>query len=213
MKLKFLSITLAMVMLFTFVSCGEKEKSVNGSGTNEVTTSDVNSGVVSENGSGSENTHTAGTFDFNEVVQNIYLFDKKISLPCTVSEMGEEYTLSENFFEMPDTTHVFYNLYYLGDEIGSVTISEEDSDDEYNSEIKSIHLEEFDENEKKFNIDILGISFQSTKTDIENIFGKPDKLSDTKIVYYSEDKNSYIYFYIQEKSEKFNSISIVLSKI
>jgi hypothetical protein len=195
MKFRIFTVALAFMMAFCFVSCDKsgEEQSVNGSN--------------------SEITHTAGTFDFDEAMQNFYLFDKKISLPCTVSEMGEEYTLSEHCFEVPETTQVLYNLYYSGNEIGSVTISEEDSDNGYNSPIKMIMLDNYDSNEKKIDVDILGISFQSTKTDIENVFGKSDKSTDTDLIYYTEDENSFVSFYSWNETGNFERIFIAISKI
>jgi hypothetical protein len=205
MKFKIFTVAFAFVMVFSLVSCDKsgEEQSVNGS--NSETMQSVNGS------SNSEITHTAGTFDFDEAMQNFYLFDKKISLPCTVSEMGKEYTLSEHCFEVPDTTQVLYNLYYSGNEIGSVTISEEDSDDGYNSPIKSIRLSNNDE--KKIDVDILGVSFQSTKTDIENIFGEPDKPSKDNMMYYTKDRNSFVNFSSWDESGEFDMLLIAISTI
>jgi hypothetical protein len=108
MKFRIFTVALAFVMVFCLVSCDksseEEEKSASdsggnsasGSGTNEVTTSDVNSRVVSEN----------GKFDIETVRKNIYYKDNRFEIPTT---LGELKTLDEKWG--------YSNLKY-GDEYG-----------------------------------------------------------------------------------------------
>jgi hypothetical protein len=127
MKFRIFTVALAFVMAFGLVSCDKsgEEQSVNGSSNSEIT-------------------HTAGTFDYEEMLNNIYLDGKKISFPETAKDVldispkysieseGNEYsdyglTMVQIYSGEPSPENTIVELFYefehypkLDDKIGAV---------------------------------------------------------------------------------------------
>ncbi|MDR0984287.1 MAG: hypothetical protein LBL93_04685 [Ruminococcus sp.] len=198
MKLKFLSLALAMVILFAFASCNEKEKSVNDSGTNAVTTYDLGS---------VNSSHTAGSFDFNDAINNIYLDGKKISFPETAEDIlriNKKYNLESEGDEYSDYGLTMVQV-YSGDHSPENIIVELFYDFEHypklNDKIEAIYFSE----------DLIGngvydfrIGDTISEKEIIDFFGEPTEKTisakETVRFKYEKDKNHYLRFTITKEN-------------
>ena len=89
--------------------------------------SDTTGSSVAQNERGSGQSE----FDFNEAVKNITLFNSKFSLPCTIKDLGEDFSYAnlEYITSISDQKIVCVDLAYQGQEIGSAFLADCDIDD------------------------------------------------------------------------------------
>lgn len=144
-------------------------------------------------------------FDFYEAVQNIYLFGHKISLPCTIEDFGDDFSLDEEGM-LSDSEYnlVVVSLCYKDNIIGNVILQDCELEDE-DKNTKQIDVLVLGDSYKQIStydgwykdiiqVDILGISFQSSREDVRNILGTPAPYEgvyyDTRLVY---EKSEYEY--------------------
>lgn len=151
-------------------------------------------------------------FDFDEAVKNITLFGSKISLPCTIEDFGEDYSLLEtNLTTFGDISSC--SILYQGKSIGTVSLIGYKNDGNLNDKkIVSLSLgfiakdvgasdslkEALYESRGWYNglieVDFAGLSFESTKVEVESLFGKPDNSDDDSADYkfYSNDQSNSV---------------------
>ena len=131
-------------------------------------------------------------FDFNEAVQNIYLFGQKISLPCTIKEFGEDFSLYEDgFVPIKGTNNLTLNICYKDEKIGSVMLEDCTATDKDKNSKRIFELtigNMFTDNISRLDgwykggvipIDFLGTSFYSTQDEIIKILGTPTSEEDS----------------------------------
>lgn len=159
-----------------------------------------------------EQSDVQSDFDFDEAVKNITLFGSKISLPCTIEDFGEDYSLLEtNLTTFGDISSC--SILYQGKSIGTVSLIGYKNDGNLNDKkIVSLSLgfiakdvgasdtlkNSFYESRGWYNglieVDFAGLSFESTKVEVESLFGKPDNSDDDSADYkfYSNDKSNSV---------------------
>lgn len=146
------------------------------------------SDVQNEQGSGQSE------FDFDKAVKNITLFNSKVSLPCTIKYFGEDFSLDDpsKLLVFEDLGQATSNLYYQGEKVGSVTLSNYKVDGALDDkQVISLSLGFPDdygyisekERIRRFKIlgqfsnmipfDFEGVSFKSTQNEISDKFGVP----------------------------------------
>lgn len=174
--------------------------------------SETNSDNTSSSDSQNEPCSSQSDFDFDEAVKNITLFGSKISLPCTIEDFGEDYSLLEtNLTTFGDISSC--SILYQGKSIGTVSLIGYKNDGNLNDKkIVSLSLgfiakdvgasdtlkNSLYESRGWYNglieVDFAGLSFESTKVEVESLFGKPDNSDDDSADYkfYSNDKSNSV---------------------
>lgn len=146
-------------------------------------------------------------FDFDDALKNITLFGSKISLPCTITDFGEDFSLSEGYVAVFDDI-ASCGILYQGKVIGYVSMADyKDGDDLNDKQIISMELgfittyygssdsfiEELYESRGWYygmiEVDFAGFSFESTEAEVESVFGEAYKRDDDSARYelYSDD--------------------------
>lgn len=158
----------------------------------------LSSEVNSDNTSSSEaqNEHSSGQseFDFDEAVKSIMLFGSKISLPCTIADFGNDFTLNNDNIILSGHREksVCVGLCYRGKEIGSVHLENCDVDEKLddkkiylltlgfpsdygypNDEIRDMTFERDNHYSGIIEFELEGISFLTSKKDITERLGTP----------------------------------------
>lgn len=174
--------------------------------------SETNSDNTSSSDSQNEPGSSQSDFDFDEAVKNITLFGSKISLPCTIEDFGEDYSLLEtNLTTFGDISSC--SILYQGKSIGTVSLIGYKNDGNLNDKkIVSLSLgfiakdvgasdslkNSLYESRGWYNglieVDFAGLSFESTKVEVESLFGKPDNSDDDSADYkfYSNDQSNSV---------------------
>lgn len=174
--------------------------------------SETNSDNTSSSDSQNEPGGSQSDFDFDEAVKNITLFGSKISLPCTIEDFGEDYSLLEtNLTTFGDISSC--SILYQGKSIGTVSLIGYKNDGNLNDKkIVSLSLgfnakdvgasdslkNALYESRGWYNglieVDFAGLSFESTKVEVESLFGKPDNSDDDSADYkfYSNDQSNSV---------------------
>ena len=123
-------------------------------------------------------------FDFDNAIQNIILFGNKISLPCTFKEFGEDFSI-ENPYVLPSLAEevgfdiLIYSLSYKGQRIGNVMFRNCLPDDPDIESKKIFHLKITRAlTENKPEINFMGVTFDSTATDIIDSLGRVSRISE-----------------------------------
>lgn len=148
--------------------------------------------------------------------KNIWLFGKKISLPCRFEEFGDDFSVGdEHSYQMKDDLIVF--LYYKGEVIGEVVLENCTVEDPNKAAKKVVQLAlgnaadnpvstEGWHNEEIF-FDVLGVTMRSKRGDVEELLGKPTrKRTDGKkerCVYRISDTNFIEFTFISGKIVEF----------
>ena len=147
------------------------------------------SSVTSENETSSsitkiEDNYGNLNFDFDESMQNIFLFGKKISLPCKFEDWGDDFSLDEKVLvPVKGTDNLVVALLYKGDTIAMITLQDcqkEDTNKKSKTVIRLSLGDSFnnpitDSNwyNEVIEVDFLGITFNSTQEDVQRILGAP----------------------------------------
>ena len=148
--------------------------------------------------------------------KNIWLFGKKISLPCRFEEFGGDYSVGdEHSYQMKDDLIVF--LYYKGEVIGEVVLESCTAEDPNKAAKKVVQLAlgnakdnpvstEGWYNEEIF-FDVLGVTMKSRLDDVEELLGKPsvirEKGDKTRYVYNVSDNKFIEFTFIDERIVEF----------
>ncbi len=144
--------------------------------------------------------------DIGNTARNVWLFGKKIPLPCRFEEFGEDFSLGEeHFYELKDDLIAF--LCYKGEIIGEVILDECTKDDPNKPAKRVIQLALGDAEEypvktdgwysKEIYLDVLGITMNSTPDDVRKVLGEPTSESGSKakrLIIYKEEDGKYIEF-------------------
>ncbi|MCH5206546.1 MAG: hypothetical protein J1F09_06295 [Oscillospiraceae bacterium] len=202
---KIFAFVLALSMLCAMTGCDKNEGGISNpdsSNNSESSTSSVEDSLSSPSapdpsseestGSTSEPATGQAEFDFDEAVKNITLFGNKISLPCTIADFGEDFSLDEDVQRpIGDTGNMLSNLLYQGFKIGTVIIKDCREGERFdNKEIVEIdlgfgsYIYPYTEAEKlafermgnytgKIEHNFAGLSFDSTEKEAETVLGKP----------------------------------------
>lgn len=140
--------------------------------------------------------------------KNVWLFGKKLSLPCRFEEFGANFSLGEQYFyQVEDDLLAF--LIYNGAVIGEVMLENCTEDDPNKPAKKVIQLalgdaennpvETVGWHNNEIFFDVLGITMRSTPDEVEEILGAPAKKSKLS------SKKTLVNYYISE--EKFIEIT------
>ena len=205
---KIFAVVLALSMLCAMTGCDKNEGSAStqeSSTSTESTTGSVEESSSSpsapdsssEESTSSTSEPTAGQaeFDFDEAVKNITLFGNKISLPCTIADFGEDFSLDEDGYVpvFDDTKRMVCGLLYHNQEIGTVVLADCLEGDSFGdkeivnlnlgfvwrgtypySEADILSLERMNCYTGKIEHDFAGLSYDSTEKDIKSVLGEPD---------------------------------------
>lgn len=108
---------IAAVMLWGMSGCAKEESSDILQSIPESTTENYSDIQSEQSGGQSE-------FNFDEAVKNITLFDSKISLPCTIKDFGENFSLNDRVTSISETNDAVCQLFYKSKIVGGVTLSD-----------------------------------------------------------------------------------------
>ena len=190
MKKRLLSLFVAAAVLFSLSSCKPNEA------VQEIHTSEAAETKTTE-------IHYITDWSIDELVQNIELNGKSYSMPFTVEDLGEEYTIGEKV--SLSEGNYGYNLYYNDTEFALITT------DKSNTDVKKdniISITVTDIEDIDFNVG--DIEFGDTLNDIYSRYGKPSVESKNKVACsYLFGKNNITLFF---DNEKLNGISILYEK-
>ena len=138
-----------------------------------------------DNSSSTSETKVSKT-ELESADKNIWLFGKKISMPCRFEEFGANFSLGEEYFYQAEKDLLAF-LEYNGAVIGEVLLENCTEEDPNNSAKKVIQLALGDaennpvgtvgwHNNEIF-FDVLGITMRSTPDEVEELLGAPAKKS------------------------------------
>lgn len=171
-----------------------------------------------EDPSSSSSSSDHGLFqqELENASKNIWLFGKKLSLPCRFEKFGEDFSIGdEHSYQMEDDLIVF--LYYKGKVIGEVILENCTAEDPNKAAKKVIQLAlgngadnpvstEGWYNEEIF-FDVLGITMRSGLEDVEKLLGEPSKKritgKKTRYVYNVSDTKFIEFTFIDGKIVEF----------
>ena len=215
---KLLIMAVAFVMTATLSGCG-KDKSSDTNGEIEtaiqsqisdtLSTSSDETAEIEKGETETEIIYGNLAFDFNEAVQNIYLFGQKISLPCIFKEFGEDFTLAQSDFVTSNLnpSNLAVGLLYKNERIGTVLLEDCDRADRdkeskrvYSLSVGNILYTDLSRINGWYSggvipMDFLGTSFYSTQDEIMKILGEPtlyDKIYDGCDFRYKFSKYEYV---------------------
>lgn len=141
-------------------------------------------------------------FDIEDAVKNITVFGSKISLPCTITDFGEDFSLDEEGYLAVFDDVASCGILYKGKTIGCVSmIDYTDGDDLNDKLIVSIDFgfietyldtnealkEKYYESHNMYygliEVDFGGFTFESTEAEVESVFGEAYKRDDDSVRY------------------------------
>lgn len=223
--------TITLLCSFTGCAGSEASNAVSDSVTSALQSTHVseskdsqNSETNSDNISSSDSQNKQGSgqsdFDFDEAVKNITLFGSKISLPCTIADFGEDYSLSEDSLTtFGDITSC--SILYQGKSVGMVSLTGcKDGEPLNDKQIISLSLgfiakdvgandslkEALYESRGWYSglieVDFAGLSFETTRIEAEKVFGNPynsgNDFADYKIYSNDRSKSVEVKFYMDK---------------
>lgn len=177
-------------------------------------TSDPESGSSADNSdeSGSLSSDTS-KIDLDGAAENVWLFGKKISLPCRFEEFGEDFSLGEEYFYQMHSDLIAF-LCYKGEIIGEVILDNCTKDDPNKAakNVTQIALGDAENNpvktegwyNKEIYFDVMGVTMKSGLNDVTRLLGEPTKQQGT-------DRNTLISYKITNK--KFIEITLKNGRI
>lgn len=144
-------------------------------------------------------------FDFDAAVKNITVFGNKISLPCTIRDFGEDFSLREEYMSVFDDI-ASCGLLYQGKSIGVISMigyADGDdlkdkqigaimfgfiaSDDYPSDEIREILYEQRGWYSGLIEVDFGGFSFESTEAEVASVFGEPREVGMDSVYRFDSD--------------------------
>jgi hypothetical protein len=146
-------------------------------------------------------TSTTNDYWTSEFFQEIYLFGQKISLPGTINEWGEDFTLyKEVFVPKSDTNDLIARLLYKNEAIGTVTLRNCSTNDANKIKKSIVDLslgsrvnDISDWYKGVIQLDFLGISFDSTPEEVEEILGVPTIIEESFDNYFYDYQKYIVY--------------------
>lgn len=165
--------------------------------------------ILTSCGNDDSDTQTAEPqFDWMpEAFQEIYLFGHRISLPGTVNEWGEDFSLDERYaISVPNENNLVIDLLYQGNDtdISVVLLNcSKDDDDKENKQIIDIHLGSLIFSlppSDSIDIDFRGITFDSTFEEVMELLDIPTRNE--------ESQNSHHERYITYENSEYEFIQI-----
>lgn len=181
---------------------GDSSSQISGGESSQMSGDSADNSGGSDSSSNSEDPKP----DIVNAAKNVWLFGKKISLPCRFEELGEDFSLGEkHFYELKGDLIAF--LCYKGEIIGEVILENCTKDDPNKPAKRVIQLALGDAKEypvktkgwysKEIYLDVLGITMNSSLDDVRAVLGEPTSESGPKtkrIVIYKEEDGKYIEF-------------------
>jgi len=178
------SITLIFAMLIALSACGDKSTEI----------------IDSE-----EDNYGNLDFDYREAMQNIHFFEKKISLPATLNNMGEDFTIDERILLPTDTNDLTTTLRYKDETIGNVLLQNctKEDEDKRSKQIIALTLGDgvnlpsttsYWYNEI-IPIEFLGLTFKSSEYQVRETLGVPSFEKEMPLVnqlYYKNSSEEYL---------------------
>ena len=224
---KIFAFVLALSMLCAMTGCDKNEGSAltqeSSTSTESLTGSTEDSSSTpsapdssSEESTGSASEPVAGQaeFDFDEAVKNITLFGNKISLPCTIADFGEDYSLGAKgtvFEEGTDIgdNRIMIDILYKEEIIGHVILLNCVTNDNLSDKTIAALSLGYPANKRKLGeatyknmlekmgyytdnikFDLGGLTFDSTKDEVKAKLGEPDETDEFST---SGDRLTYMF--------------------
>lgn len=132
----------------------------------------------SSDGSGSSESQP----DLSKAAQNVWLFGKRISMPCRFDELGEDFTLGEKYFYQMNKDLIAF-LCYKGEIIGEVILEKctEADPNKYAKTVVQIALGDAKNNPVKTSgwynetiyFDVMGVTMDSGFDEVKKLLGDP----------------------------------------
>ena len=154
----------------------------------------------------SEQNSAPAEFDFDDAVKNITIFGNKISLPCTIRDFGEDFSLNEEGYVAVFDDIATCGILYKGKTIGYVSmIDYTDGDDLKDKQIGAVSfgfietfsgasetfIEEFYESHNMYygliEVDFGGFSFESTEAEVASVFSEPKDVGKKSVYEFDTD--------------------------
>lgn len=196
-KNKLLLILLVIILSVSgLIGCKNDENKLTESQTDVSETKDKETEKESEAGKLSD--YPEGTFDGEEVCKHIEINGKIVEFPWTLNKLGDEY----EFEDVIINNNVYLaKLMHKGEYMFDVTGKGIDVNRESLIEYFFCSIQ---------NVNICGISYGNTSSDITLKFGQPNSIrdSDFENIYTYANKKIQISFYVEKKSNKIYDFSI-----
>jgi hypothetical protein len=133
--------------------------------------------------------HVKGTFDFDTVLANTTINNRKISSLSNFEDLGKDFTLGNCIWDFSkDTEYVrdskAYQLFFLGEKIGLIELAPD-------NQIFRINIEDYFPNNK---INVCGINFGSTAKEVMDILGTPSHTTKNGSMSFGKTEESYMNF-------------------
>lgn len=195
-----ISALLAAVMLCGLTGCANEEGSVR-------TGDEIDTSRSSEESDAQSQTESEADFDLDDAVKSITVFGREVSLPCTIGDFGEDFSLKE---ENMATVGGFTScgLLYQGKTIGTATFEDTDdldsaqisglimgfiaTDHGVTDELRELLYEKRGRYSDPIEAEIAGLSFDSDISDAEKLFGAPENTEDDSVEYKAETDAVYL---------------------
>lgn len=142
----------------------------------------LNSTDISNSAENSSSEPKVSKTELENADKNVWLFGKKISLPCRFEAFGDSFSLGEQFFYQVDKDLLAF-LYYNGAVIGEVILENctEDDPNKAAKRVVQLALGDAENNpvstvgwhNNEIFFDVLGITMRSTPDEVEELLGKP----------------------------------------
>lgn len=185
---KFFALIIGALVLLTGCSGGpEPISTVFGDPWSNPIFSDGGEEPVSSDTSDSSDSSTASepqSPDLSGAARNVWLFGKRIPLPCRFNEFGEDFTLGEEYFYQLNKDLIAF-LCYKGEVIGEVILENCTEEDPNKSAKKVVQLALGDaqtnpvKTDGWYNdtiyFDVMGVTMDSGFDDVKKLLGDPTK--------------------------------------
>lgn len=149
-----------------------------------------------------------GTFNeevFQHIIQNIELFGHKVSMPCTLADLGEDFSLDDE--PSIDEAHsiVTYSLFCKDEEIGSIQYPSDHALTEEETRtlaFTALYIAPMDSASDYSDTFVAGLTIHDTYQHIKNVLGVP-----TSSAKYEEDKKGYVNYWLTDEEGTTKEIS------
>lgn len=123
-----------------------------------------------------------------DLISDIKIYGKQISLPCNVSDLGKDYSLSDVYCYIQSSNQTGSELYYKNKYVAAVYFYG-NNEDLINKNIVKLYLGGF--NRELPDFEIMGITSNSTLEDVKKILGDSNIINahENQLRYMFEDQN------------------------
>ena len=123
-----------------------------------------------------------------DLISDIKIYGKQISLPCNVSDLGKDYSLSDVYCYIQSSNQTGSELYYKNKYVAAVYFYG-NNEDLINKNIVKLYLGGF--NRELPDFEIMGIASNSTLEDVKKILGDSNIINahENQLRYMFEDQN------------------------